>query len=872
MAQKSGNSRGRQPEDRGASPILGIVLLFGMVFAGAALVIISGSMVLDALDDQTSTERAQQTFQQVDHDLSTLTFSGEGSTSMNFDAQSGEKYELRQRGTLSVTVANRFGDSCSKDVTLGTLQHENGGGTMAYQAGGIWRETESGSTMVSSPDIEYTNRSIDDDTFYGLDFAVVNLSGSVGSGEHRASLSSDRPGRELTCLEDDSFGYPSNVTITVEDTPYHDAWYRFLRDEFDAVDPSEAGAHDNVVRHDESNRRVVLEASLGPDRPFNDYVDLDPTIYSGLHVTSGPSGKIDFDQPMTIDAYDSRRGNYTEEVTAGNTTTDFLTADVDDRLKLKQRTDIDGYPVVNGKLQAQKFASVSPAAFTLEKHPSFNADPEDVPVFEINETFDSIGDIDDNVDRAHDYLDSSAAPGSGPIDSGEYYAAGDFSLTDTVIDTSSGDVHVAVSGDLELEDVTVTGPGQAHFYVDDGKVDVTNVENPDDRASALWIYGTSRTDVELEDRFTGVIYAPDSDELTIADDSEIYGAVVGGTPKPGRHNGIGEDVSIHFDESIRTAAPIPPKEYTSEITEKIRKPIDVTFVLDASGSMGPHNTHSSTYYPIDWNMITTDDWKPLSAYSIDEPFRRVGYDRLQVKDEDGNIKTLSSYEAANEEQWEKIRVHPDDCWGTCGAYVGFYETAGNDPYNERVSATRMFIGMLNTSDRAAVYEFDLDARELHGLSGNFEAVNDSVTGSAYGGTNMAAGMRAALNEHVAKDEGAKKVMILLSDGKNSYSQYDTQMENLADRAARENVTVYTVGLGYDDLDEEILNETATKTGGYNVNVDDAEKLKEVFEGISEEVTEAEFDRTIKTVSIDSSDTADEYEINIQEHEVEIESS
>ena len=65
------------------------------------------------------------------------------------------------------------------------------------------------------------------------------------------------------------------------------------------------------------------------------------------------------------------------------------------------------------------------------------------------------------------------------------------------------------------------------------------------------------------------------------------------------------------------------------------------------------------------------------------------------------------------------------------------------------------------------------------------------------------------------------MVILLTDGQGSYSDYYTQ------QAINNNFTVYTVGLG-SDVDTALLTGIATSTGGQYFSVSTAEDLPDVL--------------------------------------------
>jgi Ca-activated chloride channel family protein len=103
-------------------------------------------------------------------------------------------------------------------------------------------------------------------------------------------------------------------------------------------------------------------------------------------------------------------------------------------------------------------------------------------------------------------------------------------------------------------------------------------------------------------------------------------------------------------------------------------------------------------------------------------------------------------------------------------------------------------------------------------------------------------------KRLREDAASDRVLILLTDGANTSGE--VQPLQAAEFAAREGLTVYTVGVGADemmvqdffgtrvvnpsaDLDEETLKEIATRTGGRYFRARDAKGLTQIYEILDE---------------------------------------
>jgi len=133
-------------------------------------------------------------------------------------------------------------------------------------------------------------------------------------------------------------------------------------------------------------------------------------------------------------------------------------------------------------------------------------------------------------------------------------------------------------------------------------------------------------------------------------------------------------------------------------------------------------------------------------------------------------------------------------------------------------------------------DFDSYAYVARPITGDFNAVNTSIDRlDANGGTNIGAGVSSANNQLINNGNRSHAwMMILLTDGQGSYSDYYTQ------QAKANNITIYTVGLG-SSVDSGLLTRIATGTGGQYFQVASADELPQVFRNISEEIDPADSD-------------------------------
>lgn len=157
-------------------------------------------------------------------------------------------------------------------------------------------------------------------------------------------------------------------------------------------------------------------------------------------------------------------------------------------------------------------------------------------------------------------------------------------------------------------------------------------------------------------------------------------------------------------------------------------------------------------------------------------------------------------------------------------------------------AARQFVAQINTStDRVGFVAFDGDSEYLTTDNGTYltnetATANDTIAEYDKGGsTAIETGLRKgnALQDFRA-DSGSQKVIILLGDGANTVgSDYETKQQ--ATRAARNGVTIYTVGFG-PGADEDLLETVANRTGGQYRYASNASELDAVFQDILSDIS------------------------------------
>jgi flagellin-like protein len=290
-------------DDRGASEVLGVVLLIGIVVTASLLVVVFGAPGIEAVQSQTDEQQAETILQEFDSRLSSLAASSDSPrTQYDLGETNPRQFRVSNDGWLNVTV-NR-NESCASNVRLSSVHYENDNNVdVAYQAGGVWnRYPGNNSTMVSEPSVQYRDGTID--------INVVNLTGNLDQAQNNLVLE----GRETPTaqISQGDCVRPNNVTIAVQ-SPYYQAWARYLESEFGTP----ATAHDSnqtatlYIPQDELPERVnddennVVNLSDGSRATVtSDGITFDKGAGNQYTVTATPlgDGTVDVGNITSVDS------------------------------------------------------------------------------------------------------------------------------------------------------------------------------------------------------------------------------------------------------------------------------------------------------------------------------------------------------------------------------------------------------------------------------------------------------------------------------------------------------------------------------------------------------------------------------------------
>lgn len=213
------------PDDRGQSEVIGLVLLMAITVISAGIVVGVGAPGIDSVQSAAMAGTAERSMAQLDSDASLVAFGSSDSRRVTLAGSPGATRTVDgDAGWLTVTLSDPETGAVEAvllDTTLGAVVYRDGETSVAYQGGGVWRSTPSGGAMVTPPEVHFRDRT--------LTLPLISVTGS-GYTDDEVVIRSGGP--TVVSYPNESLAISNPVedavlVITVN-SEYYDAWGRFL--------------------------------------------------------------------------------------------------------------------------------------------------------------------------------------------------------------------------------------------------------------------------------------------------------------------------------------------------------------------------------------------------------------------------------------------------------------------------------------------------------------------------------------------------------------------------------------------------------------------------------------------------------------------
>lgn len=576
-----GSQRGRAQ-----SSALGVMLVFAIVIAGSTLTVALGAEAFATTNDQLSSDRAEQAITQLDSKIAMVALGNSRVQQVGIPSSSGYMVNS-DSGWMNVTITNTTSGSTTTvfNDTMGEVIYENGDTAIAYQGGGVWRQTETGSsTMVSPPEFHYREATLTlplvtvsgDDTVDGT--VVISQNNSTQYYPNQ-TLNSEF----VNPLEN------GKVNVTVR-SDYYRAWGNYFEERTDG---------DVVYDHDE--QVATLQLTVPAEHP-----SVDAAVVSGA-----PSSTMVINNNAGLDSYNSSKGPYNGDLQGGSPNPDETNATITVAGDLEiEHGDVYGDVEVAGDLEfthnqgelhdgnisygsnlnpsdpygdghwdvpdpatSRFWKSQNASVSTPDGTSGLIADRQS----ELSDPSTNDNDVENTIDETTDQLDCTI---DCTIETGSYYLQSTTVSDDLTFDTSDGDVEIVVDGPFAMDNnVEVEGDGRVNIYVT-GSVSTSNGvqtgNTTTDDSTQFWLYMNDDESITLSNNveFRGVIYGPGSGgspgtAINLQQNAEIYGALVGDLQIQSNNAEIHYDAAISNTETITSSETLPALTYIHVSTNEV---------------------------------------------------------------------------------------------------------------------------------------------------------------------------------------------------------------------------------------------------------------------------------------------------------------
>lgn len=180
----------------------------------------------------------------------------------------------------------------------------------------------------------------------------------------------------------------------------------------------------------------------------------------------------------------------------------------------------------------------------------------------------------------------------------------------------------------------------------------------------------------------------------------------------------------------------------------------------------------------------------------------------------------------------KINIHLlIDNSGSMYPSSAYYKSEENDTQFKRLSFASNLVSKLNDNTDAAITIFTAFTKTLCDFTNdkeqNLAAIEEIRTiGAGYDGTSVERTLMTALKGFPENSQDERNIIVLLTDGISTETGNYT-LSQIVDSAQAKNVTIMTISLG-NDIDRELLQEIADKTGGKYFPISEANALEGLY--------------------------------------------
>jgi hypothetical protein len=205
------------------SEVIGFIMIFSIVMLAISAIYAVGYPTIQSSKENAQFQNMEQSFMVLQSNINTVAFGQAPVRTLKTSLGGGSLTVYPDAGWIDVSTTT----GCICNVTIGAIEYEKNGRSIAYEGGGVWEKYPAGSAIkVSEPKIfvhaDNGNRTVS--------VSIINISGEMSSvGGGGAASVTVRSIPSTYSLNITSLSLGDNVTITVT-SYYADAWGRYFND------------------------------------------------------------------------------------------------------------------------------------------------------------------------------------------------------------------------------------------------------------------------------------------------------------------------------------------------------------------------------------------------------------------------------------------------------------------------------------------------------------------------------------------------------------------------------------------------------------------------------------------------------------------
>ncbi|MCK4476659.1 MAG: hypothetical protein KAU16_08025 [Methanophagales archaeon] len=224
------------------SEVVGFILVFSIIMLAIGVIYAVGYPSIQSSKESTQFQNMEQSFMVLQSDIKTVAFDQAPVKTLKTSLGGGSLTVYPDAGWIDVSTT-AGGGYVIRNVTIGAIEYEKSGRSIAYEGGGVWEKYPAGAAIkLSEPRIFVHNTSTGNRSVF---VSIINISSEIGissvGGEGAASVVARFNRSSSPYINSTSVPYTVTITVTSD---YADAWGRYFNETLEVPVSPGPGADD----------------------------------------------------------------------------------------------------------------------------------------------------------------------------------------------------------------------------------------------------------------------------------------------------------------------------------------------------------------------------------------------------------------------------------------------------------------------------------------------------------------------------------------------------------------------------------------------------------------------------------------------------